>query len=181
MPIQRRSQTKSVKSTAISVAKHKSENEDLQRTYDSEKRDYEEKMKQSDSSIDDYRKNESEGISRLDYLEYLIQIEDGNIKREYNEQLNIQAKLKESLLSKEKYIAEYTKIHKEVFMLKDAILETTISKNELETRHAKKMSSINNQINYRKRTIKNCKKLLESGNEEQQEQVQLLITECFAK
>jgi hypothetical protein len=65
-------------------------------------------------------------------------------------------------------------------MFKDAILETTISKNELETRHAKKMSSFNNQMNYRKRTIKNCKKLLESENEEQQEQVQLLITDCFA-
>lgn len=180
MPIQRRSQTKSVKSTAIMCAKLTSEKADLERDANNEKRDYEEQMKQSDLSIDTCRKNESEGISRLDYLEYLIQIEDENIKRHYNEQLNIQAKLKESLLSKEKYIAEYTKIQKEVFMFKDAILETTISKNELETRHAKKMSSFNNQMNYRKRTIKNCKKLLESENEEEQEQVQLLITDCFA-
>lgn len=88
--------------------------------------------------------------------------------------------MKECLLTKEKHIAEYTKIQKEVFMLKDAILETTISKNELERRHAKKMSSFNNQMNYRKRTIKNCEKLLESGNEEEAGQVQLLITECFA-
>jgi hypothetical protein len=180
MPRQLRSQSRSVKSTAIIVAKHKSEKEDLERDANNEKRDYEKQMKQSDSSIDDYRKNESEGISRLDYLEYLIQIEDGNIKRHYNEQFNIQAKLKESLLSKEKYIAEYTKIHKEVFMLKDAILETTISKNELESRHAKKMSSFNNQMNYRKRTIKNCEKLLENGNEEEAGQVQLLITEFIA-
>lgn len=75
-----RSNTKSVKSTAKNVAKYKSQKEDLERDANNEKRDFVEQVKQSDSSIDTCRKNESEGISRLDYLEYLIQIEDGNIK-----------------------------------------------------------------------------------------------------
>lgn len=181
MPRQLRSNTKSVKSTAIIVAKCTNENEDLKKTADSEKRDFVEQVKQTDSSIDTCRKNVSEGISRIANLQSSIQIEDENIIRCYNELAQSSNKLKECLLAKEKHIAEYTKIHKEVFMLKDAILESTISKNELERRHAKKMNSINNQMNYRKRTIKNCKKLLESGNEEEAEQVQLLITECFAK